>query len=104
MVEKTRFSWQRLHFKCPRRKLLHSFTRNWTPDRSSHNSSAQPLLEVFLDKLIIGEVRIIAADTIDFLGLPGREHFVRVETPGAFEQSLAPQHLVNSRNAAGKMV
>ena len=68
------------------------------------NSSLQPLIEMFADEFIIGELWVIAADAVNFLSLTERERFIRVETPDAFEQSLAPKHFVNPRNAAGETI
>src|ERR1043165_3089134 len=72
--------------------------------RSFQNSSAQPLVKMLADELVVVEVRVIATDALDFLGLTGGKRFAWVETPGAFEQALPPEDFVNSRNAAGKTV
>jgi len=44
------------------------------------------------------------ADTIDFFALPRREFFRSIETPSPFEQSLAPQYLVDPRNTPAEIV
>ena len=67
-------------------------------------SLAQPLLEVFGNEIVIREVRIALTDAIDLRGLPVAECFVGVKAPVAFKQSLTPQHLVNTRDAAGEIV
>lgn len=67
-------------------------------------TSSQPLVEVRFDKRIVIQVRIGAADTVDFLTLAGAERFVRIEAPDAFEQALSSQHFMKARNATGVVV
>src|SRR4029079_6199089 len=43
---------------------------------------------------------MLAVDAVDFPALPGRKRLFRIESPRAFEQSLAPQHFMAARNAA----
>src|SRR3569623_2870468 len=56
------------------------------------------------DELVVEPMGIAAANAVDLAGLTGAERFVRIKTPGSRQQSLAPQHLVHARNAAGELV
>src|SRR5438046_8893082 len=53
---------------------------------------------------VVMQMRIGAADSIDFGVLARRETLICIEAPCAFEQALSAQDLVNSRNAAGEIV
>jgi hypothetical protein len=55
---------------------------------------AQPFIKVILNELVVGEMRIGTANSIDLLNLARRKSFVRIEAPSSFEQSLTPQNLV----------
>ena len=46
----------------------------------------------------------ICRHAIDLLALAGRKLLLRIKTPAALEQSLAPQNLVNAWDASVKMV
>ena len=59
---------------------------------------------MLLYKSVVLQVRIRFAYPIYFFDLSGREFFMRIETPSPLEQSLPPQDLMNSRNAAAKLV
>ena len=56
------------------------------------------------DEGIVVQVRVGGIDAVDLLTLARAETFTRVEAPDAFKQSLPPQHLVQARDAAGKVV
>src|SRR3954447_25015997 len=47
---------------------------------------------------------MLAADPVDLADLAGAEAFGRIEAPDAFQQSLAPQHLVTAGDAAMEIV
>jgi hypothetical protein len=51
---------------------------------------------------VIREMRIGAADTIDFGGLAGAQGVVRAQTPRAAYAPLPPQHFLDTCDAAGK--
>ena len=65
---------------------------------------AQPGIQIFLNEPVIQEMGIIARHPIDLFTLPRRKIFIRIETPSAFEQSLAPQDLVQASDAAMELM
>ena len=67
-------------------------------------SSRQPAVEVLLHEVVVDKMRISAADAVDFGGLAGGKILMRIEAPAASEQSLTPQNLVYTGNAAVKSV
>lgn len=56
------------------------------------------------DKIVIIEMGVGGADTIDLLKLTGTERFMLVEAPQTFEQALAAQDLVKTGDAAAEGV
>src|SRR5262249_6412841 len=65
---------------------------------------AKPVIQVLLYEYIVLEVRVCLRDAVDFFHLPGRQLFVRIEAPAAFQQSLPTKNFVNARDAAMKVV
>src|SRR5579872_5478566 len=63
-------------------------------------SVSQPLVEVAGDEGVIVQVGIATIDAVDFLALTAAEDLVAVQAPGAFEQALAAEDLVQARDAA----
>ena len=59
---------------------------------------------MFGDKGIVDQLGVGVNDPGNLLRLPRREQFLGVETPGSSEQSLSPQHLVNSRDTTGELM
>src|ERR1700679_1481475 len=49
-------------------------------------------------------MRIRLAHAVDFFYLARREFLMRIKTPPSFEQTLAPQNLVNAGNTSVKLV
>lgn len=56
------------------------------------------------DKIVIIEMRVGGADTIDLRKLTGTERFMLVEAPQTFEQALAAQDFVKTGDAAAEGV
>ena len=54
------------------------------------------------DEIVIIEVRIRGVNTIDLRQLARAERFMLVEAPEAFEQALAAEDFVKTRDAAAK--
>src|SRR5690349_13507211 len=67
-------------------------------------SVREPLIAIRRHELVVIQMRVGLTDTIDFFALAGAQCLLRVKTPGPGEQSLASQHLVDTRNATGEMV
>ena len=57
-----------------------------------------------MDEGVVVEVGVGGVDAGNFFGLAGAEGFVGIETPDAFEESLAAEDLVEAGDAAGKMI
>ena len=55
-------------------------------------------------EVIVVEVGIGSVHPLDFLGLPRRQNFSRIEAAQPLYQPLAPQHRVDPRNTAGELV
>lgn len=70
------------------------------------NSSPQPVLQIFLNKLIVwlDKVGICFANAINLFALPRRKVFIRIEAPASFEQTLATEHFVDPWDASLKSV
>src|SRR3954464_15378557 len=47
---------------------------------------------------------MLAVDTVDLFRLSRRKLLRGIEAPRSLEQSLAPEHLMAARNAAGKFI
>ena len=56
------------------------------------------------DERIIGKIAMLATHAIDLGRLTGTQRFVGIETPDAFQQTLAAQDLVAAGNAPSKIV
>jgi len=56
------------------------------------------------DERIIGKITMLATHAIDLGSLAGTQRFERIETPDAFQQTLAAQDLVAAGNATSKIV
>src|SRR5262245_15376753 len=67
-------------------------------------SGAEPSVEVRPNELVVGQVRVGAADAVDRLGLAVAEALVRVQAPRPCKQSLAAEYLVNPGDADSKPV
>src|SRR3984957_1516693 len=65
---------------------------------------AKPFIQMLLYEGIILQMRIRLAHAVDFFYLSRREFLMRIKTPASFEQTLAPQNLVNAGNASVKLV
>src|SRR6185369_8303338 len=55
-------------------------------------------------KTVVIQIRISRVDTVDFFHLSRREFFVRVETPAALKQALAPQNFMQARDASPETI
>src|SRR5262245_4539345 len=66
--------------------------------------SSHPDVEILAHELVVGEMRVSAADPLDLFELPRREVLVRIETPSAFEQSLPPKDFMKPGDASVKVV
>ena len=64
----------------------------------------KPTVFVFLDELVVIPAPVGRRHAVDLLGLPGEQRLFWIEAPGAFDQSLAPKHLQDSRDAAPEAV
>src|SRR5919197_4724672 len=67
-------------------------------------STSHPLLEVCGNELVVGEVWVRAADAVDLGSLTAAERLVRIETPRACDESLAPQHFLNTGDTSGEAI
>ena len=64
----------------------------------------QPLIKPLANKGIIVQMGICGIDAIDFRELSTAERLMRIQAPDPLQNSLAPQHFVQARNASGKIV
>jgi hypothetical protein len=55
-------------------------------------------------ELVVLQVRVCPAHAVDLVHLSWRQVLVRVETPAAFEESLAAKNFVQSGDAAREVV
>ena len=67
-------------------------------------SLPQPLVAMFVNELVVIQVRIGAIYTVDLFELAETENLFTVEAPGALEQALAAQYLVKARDAASVFI
>src|SRR5215469_16277305 len=67
-------------------------------------NSGEPALQIRAHEGIVVEVRIGCADAVDLLALSRSQRLARVETPDAFEQSLAAQDFVATGDHAVEVV
>src|SRR5688572_33051555 len=72
--------------------------------RTQGSPLPEPLVAVLRDELVVVQVRVRAVDAVDLLRLPGTHRLMRVEAPGAFQQSLSAQDLVDAGDAAVEVV
>src|SRR5215469_13196718 len=75
------------------------YARQWRPP-----NLRQPALQIRAHEGIVVEVRIGCADAVDLLALSRSQRLARVETPDAFEQSLAAQDFVATGDHAVEVV
>src|SRR6516162_303433 len=61
-------------------------------------------MKVLGDKGIIGKIAMLATHAIDLGHLTGTQRFVGIETPDAFQQTLAAQDLVAAGDAPSEIV
>src|SRR2546426_9763868 len=64
----------------------------------------QPEVAILLDEGVVVEMRVGSVNPVDLFLLSGRQSLLRVETPDSFQQSLAPQHFVQTGDAAVESV
>src|SRR5262245_52831245 len=67
-------------------------------------SVAQPAVQVLPDEGVVVQVRVGTVDAVDLLRLAGAEPLVGVQAPGALQQPLPAQDLVDPGDAAGEAV
>jgi len=53
-------------------------------------------------KVVVGEMRVGIADTVDLCALPRRKTLVFIKAPDTLQNPLPAQHFVNTGDAAGK--
>jgi hypothetical protein len=56
------------------------------------------------DEVVITEIGVLFADTVDLLHLAGTQAFLGIEAPDTLQKSLAPQHFVAAGDAAMEIV
>ena len=59
---------------------------------------------MLLDEMVVCQVRIGAADSVDFFALAGGEGFLGVQAPGSFEQALTAENFVEACDAAPELI
>ena len=72
--------------------------------RLGQSCTVQPASEVGLNEVVVIEMGVGLINAVDFLGLAGRELFVRIEAERIAQEPLAAQDLVDARNAARETV
>ncbi len=55
-------------------------------------------------KGVVVQVRVGGIDAVDLIHLPRREIVIGIQAPATGHQALAPQHLVDTGDAAGEAV
>src|ERR1043166_1612067 len=65
---------------------------------------SKPLIQVLLDKIVVLQMGIQLANSVNLFNLPGREIFSGIKTPSARQQSLATQSFIDASNAATKIM
>src|SRR6516165_9371869 len=74
------------------------------PRGQNPKSSAEPPLQIRVDKIVVVEMRIRRINAVDFLLLSWTEGFRRIEAPDALKQSLPAEDLVATGDDAAKFI
>ena len=60
--------------------------------------------QIFAHECVIVKVRIGGVDTVDFLGLTGRERLLGIQTADGLDQALSAQYLMHTCDASAEMM
>ena len=71
---------------------------------SAAEASAQPLVDVRGDEIVVLQRGIGATDAVDVCHLAWREILVRIQTPPSLEEPLPPKDFVETGDAAGEVI
>src|SRR6266566_8712943 len=74
------------------------------PEAQRASTSSEPPVQVFSDELVVREMWIVGKRAIDLVHLPRTQILIRIETPAAGEQPLAPEDLVDPWDASRELM